>query len=202
MAQRKVVVPESGHFHAVRFYEDATSLSKMVAVFVAEGLITEQPAIIIATPRHRHAITQQLLARAFDLDLLRSQHNLLMLDANETLATFMVDGMPDPERFQEVMLPIIDVACHGRNDCVIRAYGEMVDVLWKEGQEAAAIRLEMLWNQLANSRRFSLLCGYSMGSFYKGATFEDICQQHTHMVSAGGVTAPVRLSTARVASVH
>ena len=89
------------------------------------------------------------------------------------------------------MIPIIDAACHGRKDCVIRAYGEMVDVLWKDGKEAAAIRLEMLWNQLANTRKFSLLCGYSMGSFYKDAAFDDICQQHTHVVSAGGDTAAV-----------
>jgi hypothetical protein len=186
----------------VRFYEDATSLAKMVAVFVAEGLIAEQPAIIIATPEHRHAITQQLLAKSFDLDHLRSRHNLFLLDANETLATFMVDGMPNAERFEEVMLPIIDTACNDRKDCLIRAYGEMVDVLWKDGQEAAAIRLEMLWNQLANTRKFSLLCGYSMGSFYKGATFEDICHQHTHLVSATGATAPVQLATARLLPVH
>ena len=202
MAHGKVAVPESGHFHAVRFYEDAASLAKMVAGFVSEGLITDQPAIIIATPEHRHAITQQLRAKSFDLEELKSQHKLVLLDANETLATFMVDGRPNADRFEEVMVPVIDIACRGRKDCVIRAYGEMVDVLWKDGQEAAAIRLEMLWNQLANSRKFSLLCGYSMGSFYKGATFDDICQQHTHLVSAAGATAPVRLSTARVSPIH
>ena len=176
----------------------------MVAVFVAEGLITDQTAIVIATPEHRRAITKQLMAKGFNLEQLKSDHNLFLLDANETLATFMVDGLPNAERFEEVMIPIIDTACHGRTDCVIRAYGEMVDVLWKDGQEAAAIRLEMLWNQLANTRKFSLLCGYSMGSFYKGATFDDICQQHTHMVSGGGATAAVavRPSAPRVSPIH
>ena len=201
MAKNTVLVPESGHFHAVRFYEDAASLAKMVAGFVAEGLITGQPAILIATPEHRHAINQQLLDMGFSLDQLKNQHNLLVLDASETLATFMVDGMPNAQRFEEVMIPVIDAACNNRTDCVIRAYGEMVDVLWKEGKEAAAIRLEMLWNQLARSRRFSLLCGYSMGSFYKDAAVHDICHQHTHMVSAGGDTAAVRLAP-RVSPIH
>ena len=48
------------------------------------------------------------------------------------------------------------------------AYGEMVDVLWKAGQDVAAIRLEMLWNKLAAMHDFALLCGYAMGNFYKG----------------------------------
>jgi hypothetical protein len=202
MAQKKVAVPPSGIFHAVRFYEDAASLANMVAGFVAEGLISEQPAIIIATPEHDKSIRAKLVEMSFDLDRLTAQNNLRILDAHETLAKFMVDGMPSPSRFEDTMLPIIDNICGNRTDCVIRAYGEMVDVLWKEGKESAAIRLEMLWNQLANTRKFSLLCGYSMGSFYKDAAFEDICHQHTHMVSAEGATAKVPLSTAVVTQVH
>jgi hypothetical protein len=66
------------------------------------------------------------------------------------LATIVVDGIPDAARFDQTMIPILDHVSAGRPDCVVRAYGEMVDVLW---------------NQLANARRFSLLCGYSMGSF-------------------------------------
>jgi len=49
---------ESGHFHAVRFYEDAQSLARMVATFVAEGFIGGFPAIVIATPEHRDAIIE------------------------------------------------------------------------------------------------------------------------------------------------
>ena len=77
--------------------------------------------------------------------------------------------------------------------CIIRTYAEMVDVLWKDSKEAAAIRLEILWNQLAHTRRFSLLCGYSMGSFYKNAGFEDIVSQHTHVVSPDGAIAPLKV---------
>ena len=67
--------------------------------------------------------------------------------------------------------------------CVIRAYGEMVDVLWKAGQTAAAIQLEMLWNQLAQTHQFALLCGYSMGNFYKDAAQQEISGLHTHVSS-------------------
>jgi hypothetical protein len=185
-------VRESGHFHAVRFYEDAQSLAQMVASFVGEGFINELPAIIIATPEHRDAILHKLSAMSFSLGEVKRRGDLVVLDARETLSLFMVDGMPNAEKFEAAMLSIIDRVCAGRKNCVIRAYGEMVDVLWKEGMEAAAVRLEMLWNQLANSRQFSLLCGYSMGSFYKDAGFEAICRQHTHVLATDGAAAPVK----------
>jgi DcmR-like sensory protein len=183
--------PESGHFHAVRFYEDAQSLARIVAGFVAEGLIADQPAIVIATPAHFSSIADQLRSMSFDVDTLLKDRRLIALDAQETLNRMMSDGMPHAQLFEDAIVPAFDAAAGTRQDAVVRAYGEMVDVLWKSGLEAAAVRLEMLWNQLAMTRRFSLLCGYSMGSFYKDAGFRDICDQHTHVVSAGGTAAPL-----------
>ena len=90
------------------------------------------------------------------------------------------------------MTPLLEKAARGRPHCTVRAYGEMVDVLWKDGATAAAIRLEMLWNELAGRHSLSLLCGYAMGNFYKEAAVEDICSHHTHVMSETG--APVVLT--------
>jgi hypothetical protein len=75
----------------------------------------------------------------------------------------------------------------GRADrTVVRAYGEMVDVLWKEGRSRAAIRLEMLWNALAMRSGVALLCGYAMANFYRQThLFEEVCRQHTHHMMPG-----------------
>ena len=62
----------------------------------------------------------------------------------------------------------------------------MVDLLWKDGREAAAIRVETFWNQLARNYDFGLLCGYAMGNFYKDSTLDDIKRQHTHLVPTDG----------------
>jgi hypothetical protein len=82
-------------------------------------------------------------------------------------------------------------ACRLANDLIIVDAVEklcrfMVDVLWQAGQTAAAIRLEMLWNQLAQTHSFALLCGYSMGHFYKDVGQQEVRQQHTHLVSDSG----------------
>jgi hypothetical protein len=68
----------------------------------------------------------------------------------------------------------------------------MVDVLWRRGQTVAAVRLETLWNQLAQTHAFSLLCGYSMGNFYKDAMQDEIRSHHTHRLSDSGEAIPLQ----------
>src|SRR6185503_4425934 len=116
---------------------------------------------------------------------LQRNNEMLMLDAREMLDLFMEDGLPHPERFRHVVTAALQRVA-GRRDKTIRAYGEMVDLLWKEGRSAASIKLEMLWNTLAGTHDFSLLCGYAMGNFYKDVTVDDVCRQHTHRVSDTG----------------
>lgn len=180
-----------GTFHAVRFYKDADSLCRIVASFLDEGLSANQPAVAIATEDHRAGIVKCLRERSLDVDALLKTGDLLLLDAEDLLAEFMVDGMPDRMRFTHTVAPVIENACRGRKDCVVRAYGEMVDVLWKAGHVGAATRLEMLWNGLARTQSFSLLCGYAMGNFYKDGAVDDICSHHTHVVSEAGTVAAV-----------
>ncbi len=181
--------PHAGHFHAVQFYNDPQSLTTMVAAFLAEGMVKGDAGVVIATPEHRVHIEAALQTHALDIDRLKRLGQFIVLDARETLDAFMVDGMPHSQTFTHVVGRVLDQACKSQPDCTIRAYGEMVNVLWKDGLEAAAIKLEMLWNQLANSHDFRLLCGYSMGNFYKGAAIEDIKGQHSHLVE--GTTAPL-----------
>lgn len=192
--KQEIVVPGSGHFHAVRFYEDEQSLYRIVADFIGDGLVAGQPAVIIATPVHAEQISHELGALACDVARARASGELLLLDAKETLSTFMKDGVPDPVAFRRIVGGALNTATGGRPKVTLRAYGEMVDCLWKEGDVEAAIRLEVLWNQLANTHAFSLLCGYCMGNFYKHGAYEQICGHHTHVISGAGQ--PVRIGVA------
>jgi hypothetical protein len=183
-------LPTAQH-HSVRFYENDKSLARIVAQFLSDGLAAGNPGIVVATPVHRGAILKELVAKSLDVVQLQRSHDLVLLDAQETLAMFMTNGKPEAEAFKSSMCEVIRRACRGRPDCTVRIYGEMVDVLWKNGQQEAAIRLEMFWNQLANTQAFSLLCGYAMGQFYKDANFQEVCRHHTHVVSADGALSAV-----------
>jgi hypothetical protein len=191
----KNVTNEAGHFHAVKFYESRESLCRIVAEFLGEGLIRQQPAVVMATAEHRAGIVTELRARHFDVGSMQAAGDLLLLDASEALANFMVDGMPDADLFNANVTRAIERVCRGRKDLTIRAYGEMVDILWQAGQDVAAIRLEMLWNKLAMTHDFALLCGYAMGSFYKDASLAEIHHQHSHIVAGQGLAAHARRST-------
>jgi hypothetical protein len=177
--------------HAVRFYENDKSLAQIVAQFLSDGLAAGNPAIVVTTPAQRGAILRELVAMSLDVVELQRSNDLVLLDAKDTLSIFMTNGKPDAVAFENTMREVIRRACHGRPKCTVRIYGAMVDLLWKDGKQDAAIRLEMLWNQLANTQAFSLLCGYAMGHFYKDADHQEICSQHTHIVSVDGAMSAV-----------
>ena len=182
----------SGH-HAVQFYSDSARLCASVANFLGDGIAGRQPLIVIATPEHRQIIVHELLRRHFDVDRLIADGDFALLDAQATLDLFMICGMPQPRAFREAMGAVIDRVRKGRDECVVRAYGEMVDVLWRAGMTEAAIRLEVLWNNLAADYAFSLLCGYCIGDFYKQpAAINDVAAHHTHseILVPGGSTQP------------
>ena len=181
----------AGHFHAVQFYEDDNSLTSLVARFLAEGFTLGQPGVIIATPEHRATIEDALESLHIDVTRMKQLGDLVVLDAQEVLDTILADGMPHPHLFNHVLGTMLQQVARIHPNRTIRAYGEMVNVLWKDGQTAAAIRLEILWNELAKSHDFKLLCGYSMGNFYKDAAVGEITRHHSHLLVDTGEAATV-----------
>jgi hypothetical protein len=173
-------------YHAVRFYENAGSLARIVAKFLHDGFDGGSPGIVVATVDQRAEIVRELTDRSLDVVELQRSQDLLFLDAEETLSTFMRDGKPDGRTFRDEMYRVFERVSRRRTDSTLRIFGQMVDVLWQKGEHDAAIRLEVLWNQLAQTEGCSLLCAYAIGNFFKAASLEDICRQHSHIVSADG----------------
>jgi hypothetical protein len=178
--------------HAVKFYNDEQSLGRTVAEFLAPGLRERQPAIVIATADHRALIARELAAQDVDVVQLERNGDLQMLDADDVLARFMAGDEPDSALFYETVDEVIARACKDRLPCAVRAYGEMVDVLWKRANAEGAIRLEKLWNRVATRAQFSLLCGYAVGNFYKeiltGPDLQTVCDHHNHVMPVDAST--------------
>ena len=173
------------HDHAVQFYDDDAFLATVVSEFLAGGLASNQPVIVIATPGHRRAFLQRLRDQGVDIERARADGQLTLLDARQTLKKFMAGTTPDARRFGKVIGGVIEKSRLGREGTPVCAYGEMVDLLWKGGNAAGAIALEALWNDLASSYDFSLLCAYRMSNFGSASDaeqFRTICTQHTHVV--------------------
>jgi len=182
------------HDHFVQLYQELGPLAEAVAQYVNTGLRRGEAALVIATPEHREAF----LAKIDSVD----EGRLRILDAEETLAAFMANGMPQWKAFHEVVGGLI--AELRLQYPTVRAYGEMVDVLWQRGEREAAIRLEEYWNELGRLQTFSLFCAYRMDpldSQAYGGPLECVCKTHTHLIpaqDAAGFDAAVRSASGKV----
>ena len=169
--------------HLVRFYEDDDLLATAVGTFLSDGLSAGDVLTVIATEPHKLAFQERLQSEGLDIESACASGQLAFLDAHETLARFMRGGEPDRDLFEAHVGALIAERAAAANGARLRAYGEMVDVLWKRGERKAAVRLEELWNDLQTRHSFTLLCAYAMGSFYKEpAALHGVCGLHTQVI--------------------
>lgn len=183
-------LPLAADSHVVHFYEQSAALTDDVAGFLADGFEAGQPGAVIAGEEHLQLIVAKLRDRGLDPDALVQQERLVLLDAHETLQSLMLVHSPSPQRFNIVVGGVIARLSRLNGNAPVRAYGEMVDVLWRTGNTVGALRLEELWNDLTRTHDFRLFCAYSMGHFMKASSAESlaaICERHTHVRPLGPV---------------
>lgn len=176
--------PPCNHHHLVEFYETDAFLVDTVTDFLAPAVRNREAVVVVATPEHRAAFADAIRARGIDLDAAALEGHYEAFDAGALLADFMVRGEPDRERFAATVGAIVD---RGSARCGhVRVYGEMVALLCAAGDAPAALAVEDLWNELAVTRDFSLLCAYPLRLFDVGArtAFRRICARHSTVIPA------------------
>jgi hypothetical protein len=153
--------------HLIQAYTDDAFLARVVTGYISAGLARHEGSVIIATPAHTGAFTDRLATGGVDVPALVSAGQMLFLDAERTLESFMVEGRPDRTAFFSVAAAALD---HVRRAGfrTIRLYGEMVDLLWQDQLEAA-LELERLWNEVLTDERLSLLCAYRIDALDRHA---------------------------------
>ena len=174
---------ESDHF--VQFYENDDYLVDSVSGFVGAALTQQKASVVIATAEHGAALQRKLAACGVDVSKAGAAGRYILLDAAETLAKFMVDGSPDPQRFKDTVGAVIARLAQGGQR--IHAFGEMVALLWADGNRAGAIRLEELWNELGKQHRFALFCAYPIDGFDDKSLaepFSGVCACHSRVIPA------------------
>jgi hypothetical protein len=144
--------------HIVQFYERDTELLAAVTPYLAAAVRAGEVAIVIATEAHRREFEAELRADGVDLAKARAEGKFLSLDAAATMALFMRDGHIDRDGFNEVIGGIVRAAAGSSRR--VRAYGEMVALLWEAGDVLGAIELETLWHELGREVSFALFCSY------------------------------------------
>ena len=177
--RRSAVGPAPGR-HTVGFYETDGFLVDAVVDFLAPGLATGEGALIIATGAHSERFEAGLSDAGIDVIEARRSGQLVMLDARETQRALMPQGVLAHRRFRSVIGSWLDRVAEGGRP--VRVFGEMVALLWDDGDTSTALALEDLWNELALRRPFVLLCGYPMHSFVDDEStqaFWTVCRRHS-----------------------
>jgi DcmR-like sensory protein len=171
--------------HVVQLYgEDDRLLTQNVGRFLSEGLKRGDGILVISTPEHRGTLARHLTQdRGYSKAVLEGR--LVFLDAEATLGRFMVKGVPDPELFSSVVGEALQGVQARAVHTGVRAYGEMVGLLWKAGEYSVAVRLEELWNELLKSKDVALFCAYPIDVFspeFQAGKVDALLCAHTHLL--------------------
>jgi diguanylate cyclase (GGDEF)-like protein len=165
--------------HVVFLFDDREQLLHEVTLYVSDGLNYDGHVLVIATPDQ----TQALRAALPQLRLERAEREgrFLALDAQETLAQFMVDGFPDRDLFEQSVGAL--VRAHLLETGVLSGYCELVALLCQEDNLVGALQLEELWNELQLSTTFSLFCAHPLADVVSQPedALAQICDRHTHV---------------------
>jgi hypothetical protein len=169
--------------HVVQIYENDEVFLNLLESFVTNGFIAGDCVVIIATKDHIELLNHRLANTGENVDALMADDLYIPLDAEQTLAEFMVNGWPDAKLFHQTINSIIGRARQKNRH--VRAFGEMVAILWANGFSGATVHLENLWNRVCVTEAFCLFCAYPKSGFVQDAasSMHTICCAHSKMIS-------------------
>lgn len=168
--------------HTAQLYTDCSALNASLLSYVQAALARGDAAVAIAVPENIDALLQGLSRAGCDTFAAQARGQLVCRDANACLADLMDGEHADQKAFQELIGGLIQQT--RARFAGISAYGELVNLLWQQGNIAAAHDLERWWNALIERYGFTLLCGYRMNVFDERAqaSLEMICSTHSHVI--------------------
>lgn len=165
---RAVLADPGAERHLVQLYRDDGFLRSAVALWAARSLRGSGGAVCIGTPEHAELLREGLLDLELPVTRLEREGRLLFLDADATMRAFIDETGPREAPFRRVLgdaLSSVRFACGGETP-EVRAWGEMVNMLWQRGHLAHAQRLEDMWNRAIDDEPgLRLLCSYEADAF-------------------------------------
>jgi hypothetical protein len=171
--------------HVVQIYETDEVFLDLLFGFIKGGIEVGESVIIIATASHLEALKYRLTCAGWDYTAVVESNLYIPLDADITLSKFMVNDWPDETLFMHLVSDLITKAKIGGRP--VRAFGEMVAILWAKGQVGATVRLEQLWNKFCETQAFCLFCAYPKNGFTQDAveSVMHICGTHSKLITVG-----------------
>ncbi len=167
--------------HSVLFFEEHAEMLRRVVSFVRDGLRNRDFVCLALRPQTRKSVSDALpvglLADA------ESEGRLLLLDPYASLDLLISGGEVDAVAFETHVADTLRGAKERFGE--VRAYGEIVNILWSRGDVTAALNFERAWSELHEEFAFAALCAYPLSRAPESSGhFAALCELHT-AVDAG-----------------
>src|SRR3954451_19498045 len=171
--------------HIVQLYQDQEFLNRAVCRFAAGAIASGEGVILVPTPAHWEAFRPRLESEGVDVKDAQRRGQLTVVDADELLPRFMRDAMPDAPVFLGLADEVIANARDGGRYPKVRWWGEMVNILWEQGNVAASMSLEDQFDRLANHQEIAIFCSFVMDNFnseVQARLLPRLGQNHSHLI--------------------
>ncbi len=170
--------------HSVYIYDEHSSLISRLCGITSSSLRVGDAVLVVARAETRNKLVKELRNSGVDVRRHARERRFTMVDANEALLTFMVNGSPDPTLFNiSIGRMLADSRKRARStEQCLTVYGEMVAVLWEQGNQNAALQLEELWNVALSDGSFHLHCGYPRSFLTHEGDISSVCAAHSHVL--------------------
>ena len=173
--------------HLVQLYQDVDFCAEAISHFSAAGIEKGESVVIVATAPNWARVANRLIGKGFNsADLLR-QGQLILIDAEVALGTFLVDEMPDPDAFKAFATSTIKQARADGKFERVRWWGEMVNLLYVAGNQSGSTRLDELFDGVGNEQSIAILHSFLMDKYdptIYDRTFNALCRIHEHVIPA------------------
>lgn len=168
--------------HSVQFYENDGIFLNTLEGFVGSGIIAHESIIVLATKSHIEALNERLQRQGFDLNKLRDEDSYLAIEVEEVFSQILINGWLDEARFNNYVVNLLNRA--GKGGRKVRAFGELVAVLWEQGHCGVTVQLENLWHKLYHKLQFNLYCAYPKIGFTNspGDSMDMLCKSHSQII--------------------
>jgi hypothetical protein len=171
--------------HIVQLYQDQKFLNRAVCRFAAGAIANGEGVILVPTAAHWDAFRPRLEAEGVNVQDAQNRGQLTVVDADELLPHFMKDAMPVAPVFLGLAADVIAKARGQARYPKVRWWGEMVNVLWEQGNVAASMNLEDQFDRLANHHEIAIFCSFVMDNFNSevhSRLLPRLGQNHSHLI--------------------
>lgn len=184
---RELLAAPAPASHIVQIYDSDDFLAAGVALFAAEGLRRGEAVLLTGTQHHLRGVRRALGSSGIDTDAAIQEGRLSVSDVHASVQAVLVDGMPDPERFQTAAGDALGKACADPRFSGARWWGEMSNVLYQGGDEKGSLLAEELGDAAAKKHGFTLFCSFLCDRFDPGSydgMLQHVCGKHSHVIPA------------------